>query len=73
MMSARIWLKAEDMPTCVTGLRRTGGNAVAANERLIDAKVETQQVLTEDGQTEHNEGKADQPGERADRPESEAE
>jgi hypothetical protein len=57
----------------LSGLRRSGGNAVAANERLIDAKVETQQVLTEDGQTEHNEGKADQPGERADRPESEAE
>ena len=57
----------------LSGLRRSGGNAVAADERLIDAEVEAEQVLAEDGKTEHDEGKADQPGERADRPEGEAE
>ena len=57
----------------LAGLRGAGRHAVAANERLVETEIEAQQVLAEDGKTEHDEGKTDQPRQRADRPEGEAE
>ena len=47
--------------------------SVGADQGLIEAEIEAEQVLAEDGKAEHDEGNADHPGERADRPEGEAE
>ena len=58
--------------TQLAGLRRAGGDAVAAHERLIDAERKSEQVLAEDGKTEHDQGEANQPGERPNRPEGQA-
>jgi len=55
------------------GLGGPGGHAIAAHQGLVEAKVEAQQVLAENGQAEHHESKADQPRQRADGPEGEAE
>ena len=55
------------------GLRRPGGDAVAAHQRLIEAEIEAEQVLAEDGEAEHDQGEPDQPRQRADGPEGEAE
>ena len=55
------------------GLRGAGGNAVAAHQRLVETEIEAEQILAEDGQAEHHQGKADQPRQRADGPEGETE
>ncbi len=54
------------------GLRRPGGHAVAAHQRLIEAEIEAEQILAEDGEAEHDQGEPDQPRQRADGPEGEA-
>ena len=45
--------------------------AVGAHQRLIEAELEAEQVLAEDGETEHDKSEADQPGNGADRTEGE--
>ena len=56
----------------IFGLRRSGGDAAGADQRLVEAEFEAEQVLTENGKTEHDEGEADQPGDRPYRAEGQA-
>src|SRR5262249_61742598 len=53
--------------------RGVGEEDLGANQRLVDAEVEAEQILGHDGEPQDNEGKADHSRERTERPEGEAE
>ena len=52
---------------------KIGEEDLGANQRLVDAEVEAEQILGHDCEPQDDEGKADQPRERTERPEGEAE